>query len=271
MPELPEVETTRRGIEPYVRGQQIRALRVYEARLRWPVPPNLAELVQGQCIERVDRRSKYVLMRLPHNTLLWHLGMSGSLRLVPPDAPRRKHDHIELALSSGQVLRYHDPRRFGCLLMYEGQGFDHPLLARLGPEPLEDGFSGELLYRRSRGRKVPVKVFLMDAAVVVGVGNIYANEALFRAGIRPDRPAGRISRVRYQQLAEVVREVLTEAIAQGGSTLRDFVNGQGEPGYFQQTLAVYGRAGEPCQGCGNPLVEARLAQRSTVYCRYCQR
>lgn len=271
MPELPEVETTRCGIAPHVVGQTIKALRIHEPRLRWPVPAGLSVQVTGQIIERVDRRSKYLLMRLPEATLLWHLGMSGSLRLADPSSPRRKHDHIELLLSSGQCLRYHDPRRFGCLLAYEGQGLDHPLLASLGPEPLEAGFGGDWLYARSRRRKVPVKAFLMDAAVVVGVGNIYANEALFRAGIRPGRPAGRISQARYRQLADTVRQVLSEAIAQGGSTLRDFVNGQGEPGYFQQTLAVYGRGGKPCRACGQPLVEVRLAQRSTVYCKYCQR
>lgn len=271
MPELPEVETTRCGIEPHVVGQSITALRIHDSRLRWPVPDGLSAQVAGQPIERIERRSKYLLMRLPGQTLLWHLGMSGSLRLADPASPRRKHDHIELLLSSGQCLRYHDPRRFGCLLAYEGQGLDHPLLASLGPEPLEAGFDGDGLYARSRGRKVPVKAFLMDAAVVVGVGNIYANEALFRAGIRPDRPAGRISLARYRHLADTVRQVLAEAIAQGGSTLRDFVNGQGEPGYFQQTLAVYGRGGEACRACGTPLVEVRLAQRSTVYCKCCQR
>ncbi len=271
MPELPEVETTCRGIEPHVVGNTITRLRIHEPRLRWPVPDDLPSQVAGQVIQRIDRRSKYLLMRLPEMTLLWHLGMSGSLRLAEPSSPRRKHDHIELLLSSGQCLRYHDPRRFGCLLAYQGQGFEHPLLASLGPEPLAAGFGGDWLYKRSRGRKVPVKAFLMDASVVVGVGNIYANEALFRSGIRPDRPAGRISRARYQRLADTVRQVLAEAIAQGGSTLRDFVNGQGEPGYFQQTLAVYGRGGEPCRACQRPLVEVRLAQRSTVYCKYCQR
>lgn len=271
MPELPEVETTCRGIAPHTEGQRIQRLIIHDRRLRWPVPAGLEERVKGQGILRVERRAKYLLMRLPGQTLLWHLGMSGSLRLCSPDEPRRTHDHVELQLASGQVLRYHDPRRFGCLLVFDGEGLAHPLLEGLGPEPLGPDFDGDVLFRLSRGRKAPVKVFLMDASVVVGVGNIYANEALFRAGIRPDRPAGRISRERYLGLALAVREILAAAIRQGGSTLRDFVNGQGEPGYFQQTLAVYGRGGQACTGCGAALVESRLGQRSTVYCKYCQR
>ncbi len=270
MPELPEVETTCRGIAPHLLGHRIRELRVHEPRLRWPVPPELPGLACGRQVCAIERRSKYLLMRLDDGTLLWHLGMSGSLRLADAAQPRRRHDHVELVLDNGQLLRFHDPRRFGALLWFAGDGLDHPLLAGLGPEPLGSGFDGDHLFRRSRGRTVAVKPFLMDAAVVVGVGNIYANEALFLAGIRPDRPAGRISRARYQGLATAVREVLGEAIRQGGTTLRDFVNGRGEPGYFQQALAVYGRGGQPCRQCGQALRETRLGQRSTVFCSHCQ-
>lgn len=270
MPELPEVETTRRGIAPHLCGQRITSLHVHESRLRWPVTADLPARVRGQCILGIDRRSKYLLMRLENLTLLWHLGMSGSLRLAEADSPRRKHDHVELVLADGWRLRFHDPRRFGALLGFSGPDQAQPLLAHLGPEPLEAGFDADYLYQASRKRRAPVKTWLMDAAVVVGVGNIYANEALFAAGIRPDRPAGRLSRPRCRQLAEAVQRTLAAAIAQGGTTLRDFVNGQGEPGYFQQTLAVYGRGGQPCRQCRQTLKEIRLGGRSTVFCPHCQ-
>ncbi|MDF3031042.1 MAG: bifunctional DNA-formamidopyrimidine glycosylase/DNA-(apurinic or apyrimidinic site) lyase [Moraxellaceae bacterium] len=270
MPELPEVETARRGILPAVAGHRVDRLTVYESRLRWPVPAELADL-SGLKIETIDRRGKYLLFRTTTGTALVHLGMSGSLRLVKPDEPRRLHDHIELLLDSGWLLRFHDPRRFGCFLWLTTPPEQHSLLADLGPEPLENDFDGAYLLNRSRGRQVPVKSFLMDSHVVVGVGNIYANEALFKAGIHPLRAAGRISAGRYRQLALEIKQVLAYAIERGGTTLRDFVNGHGEPGYFQLELDVYGRSGEACKRCKTPLLEARLGGRSTVYCPRCQK
>ena len=270
MPELPEVETTRRGVEPHCVGRVIAAVAVREPRLRWPVPDQLATLLVGQVIESVERRAKYLLFRTQIGSLLVHLGMSGSLRLVDVDAPPARHDHIDVLLDDGACLRYHDPRRFGCFL-WLAAGENHPLLAHLGPEPLSLQFDGDVLYQRSRGRKSAVKNFIMDGKVVVGVGNIYANEALFISGIRPDRAAGRISAVRYQRLAQNIKQVLTSAIDQGGTTLRDFVGGDGSPGYFAQRLLVYGRAGQPCKCCDAALRELRLGQRSSVFCATCQR
>jgi len=270
MPELPEVETTRRGVEPHCRGRVVRRVTVREPRLRWPVPDQLVLLLPGQVIQTIERRAKYLLFRTAVGTLLVHLGMSGSLRMVPPDAPPGRHDHIDVLLDGGVCLRYHDPRRFGCFL-WMAPGELHPLLSSLGPEPLSAHFDGQLLYHRSRGRKCPVKNFIMDGKVVVGVGNIYANEALFLSGIRPDRAAGRISLARYERLAVIIKQVLTSSIKQGGTTLRDFVGSDGKPGYFAQQLLVYGRAGEPCRCCCTPLRELRLGQRSSVYCVTCQR
>lgn len=270
MPELPEVETTRRGVLPYSEGLRIGRVIVREHRMRWPVPPDLPELLAGQRVVAVERRAKYLLFRTGAGTLLVHLGMSGSLRVMSPkDAPLR-HDHVDILFEGGHCLRYNDPRRFGCLLWIPA-GEAHPLLTGLGPEPLSEGFDGAYLYRRARGRRGPVKSFIMDGRIVVGVGNIYANEALFLAGIRPQRAAGRISRDRYELLAQRIKQVLTSAISQGGTTLRDFVGGDGKPGYFAQQLFVYGRGGAPCKTCGRPLQEVRLAQRTTVYCMVCQR
>jgi len=270
VPELPEVETTRRGVEPYSRGAVVRELVVREPRLRWPVPDDLAELLGGQTIVAVERRAKYLLFRTAVGSLIVHLGMSGSLRVVSPHETPGRHDHIDLLFEGGHCLRYNDPRRFGCFLWQE-PGQQHPLLSHLGPEPLSAEFDGETLYRHSRGRTGPVKNFIMDGKVVVGVGNIYANEALFLSGIRPDRGAGRISQRRYQRLAENIKQVLTSAIDQGGTTLKDFVGGDGKPGYFALQLHVYGRTGLPCTSCGRQLQEVRLGQRSSVYCVACQR
>lgn len=270
MPELPEVETTRRGVEPHCIGRTIERIIVRESRLRWPVPDSVALTLPGQVITAVERRGKYLLFRTAQGCLLVHLGMSGSLRMVVPEAATGRHDHIDVVLAGGTCLRYHDPRRFGCFLWQAG-GEAHPLLQGLGPEPLSAEFDGQLLYRRSRGRKGPIKNFIMDGKVVVGVGNIYANEALFLSGIRPGRAAGRISLARYQRLAECIKQVLTSSIEQGGTTLRDFVGGDGKPGYFAQQLYVYGRAGQPCKVCETLLREQRLGQRSSVYCVTCQR
>lgn len=271
MPELPEVETTRRGIEPHLLGQTVARLVVREPRLRWPIPAGLAGRLPYQAIRAVDRRGKYLLVRTDAGTIIIHLGMSGSLRMTTPDIPPRKHDHVDLVLGSGACLRFHDPRRFGCFLWTEDDPMSHPLLAELGPEPLQADFTGAHLHQRSRGRSAAVKTFIMDSRIVVGVGNIYANESLFRAGIAPIRPAGRISADRYEKLALAIKAVLEASIEQGGTTLRDFVNEQGNPGYFQQTLQVYERAGEPCRRCGAEIRLERLGQRATYWCGKCQR
>jgi formamidopyrimidine-DNA glycosylase len=271
MPELPEVETTLRGITPHVLGQQIRAVVVRNAQLRWPVPEALRGELPDRHIERMERRGKYLLLFAGDACLLVHLGMSGSLRITSAYEPILKHDHIDIHLGNDRTLRYSDPRRFGCMLWLKGDPFQHPLLKSLGPEPLSGEFTGATLFDGSRGRKVPVKAFIMDSHVVVGVGNIYANEALFMAGIRPDRAAGRIAAARYDTLADCIREILGRAIAMGGTTLRDFVGGDGKPGYFKQSLHVYGRGGQACDRCTGHLTEIRLGQRSTVYCAVCQR
>mgnify|MGYP000600712506 CR=1 FL=1 len=272
MPELPEVETTRRGLAPHCIGQRLVRLKVREPRLRWRVPESAPALVEGRRIQAIDRRGKYLLFRLEGEvTLLLHLGMSGSMRVVESGRAVRQHDHVDFALASGQVLRFNDPRRFGSLHVTRQPPEQHPLLARLGPEPLGEAFSGAYLHNRARARRGPVKPFIMDSHVVVGVGNIYANEALFRAGIHPQRAAGRIARHRLERLVEAIRRVLANAIDMGGTTLRDFTGTSGTPGYFQQTLNVYGRGGMPCRHCGRRLREIRLGQRTTVYCPVCQR
>ena len=271
MPELPEVETTKRGIEPWLQGASIEQVIVRQPQLRWRVPDDVQRLI-GQTVTGLQRRAKYILVETEVGIAVWHLGMSGSLRLVEPDEPPRLHDHIDWHLSNGKILRYHDPRRFGALLWLEaGHAWaQSDLLSHLGPEPLSEQFDGDYLFQRSRGKKQAVKTFVMDGKVVVGVGNIYANEALFLAGIRPTTAAGRISRQRYERLAEQIKLVLAAAIEQGGTTLKDFVGGDGQPGYFAQKLHVYGRGGKPCRQCSLQLKEIRLGQRSTVYCGHCQ-
>lgn len=271
VPELPEVETTRRGIAPHVTGRKVVAVAIRQRQLRWPVPRTLDRQLPGQRIKAVNRRGKYLLLETTAGTAILHLGMSGSLRIVPARRPPGCHDHADLVLDNGTALRLTDPRRFGALLWTRRAAGQHPLLRDLGPEPLADAFDGAYLYRRSRGRRQAVKPFIMDSHTVVGVGNIYANEALFLAGIHPARAAGRIARARYDRLASAIKEVLRQSIAQGGTTLRDFVDSRGQPGYFQQTLRVYGRGGEPCPVCRTALTETRLGQRSTFYCPHCQR
>ena len=271
MPELPEVETTRRGIAPHVVGRRVLAVTVRNGRLRRPVPAALRRDLPGQVIETVRRRGKYLILDAGAGSVIIHLGMSGSLRLVSCGEPPGPHDHVEFRLEDRRCLRLRDPRRFGLVLWTRRDPLRHPLLRELGPEPLEPGFDGDYLFGRTRGRRVAIKPFLMDGRVVAGVGNIYANEALFRAGIHPARAAGRIGRSRCHRLAEAVREVLREAIAAGGSTLRDFTDGEGRPGYFSHRFRVYGRAGEPCPRCGRPLRHCILGQRATYYCGRCQR
>jgi formamidopyrimidine-DNA glycosylase len=270
VPELPEVETTRRGIRGALRGRRITGMVLREARLRWPVDPGLVRELPGQQVRDVRRRAKYLLIELERGTLIAHLGMSGSLRVLPPATPLLAHDHYDLLLDTGRCLRFNDPRRFGSLIWVDGDPAEHPLLAALGPEPLERGFDADYLHGRSRGRKVAIKQFLMDQHVVVGVGNIYASEALFRAGIHPRRAAGRVSRVRLEGLVAAVRAVLREAIRQGGTTLRDYVNAEGAPGYFRQELYVYERQGEPCRNCGTAIRQVAQGQRSTYFCPRCQ-
>lgn len=276
MPELPEVETTRRGIAPHIEGREISEVIVRERRLRTPVPDGFENALVGRRIGELGRRAKYLLVPIvattdaPGRSLLWHLGMSGSLRVARVGDVPKKHDHVDVVLEGGAVLRYHDPRRFGFVDWLTGNVLSDPRLARLGPEPLSPDFDGARLHALSRGRRIAVKPFLMDNAVVVGVGNIYASEALFLAGIDPRRAAGRISLERYERLAGAVRDVLAAAITQGGTTLRDFVSGTGEPGYFSQRLNVYGRDGQPCRRCGAQLRLVTLGQRASVFCGICQ-
>ncbi len=271
MPELPEVETTRRGIAPLITGRMVSSVVVRQSALRWPVPDDLERSVGGQTVVAVGRRGKYLLIGFPSGTLIVHLGMSGTLRVLERQEPAGAHDHLDLVFDDGSCLRLRDPRRFGAVLWTGAAPESHRLLRHLGPEPLEDGFDGNHLYRCSRGRRVTVKQFVMDGRVVVGVGNIYACEALYLAGIHPARAAGSISLARYRRLAEAIRERLRQAISCGGTTLRDFRGSSGQPGYFQQRLKVYGRAGELCSGCAAPIRQIRQGQRSTFFCGRCQR
>jgi len=275
MPELPEVETTRRGLAPHVEGRTVSDVVLRRPDLRWPIPPEVVALLPGRRIEAVRRRAKYLLLDTDAGSALLHLGMSGSLRVLPATTPVEAHDHVDILLDKRgrdpvRVLRFNDPRRFGCLL-WQAPGETHELLRGLGPEPLSGDFDGDYLFARSRGRKAPVKTFLMDQGVVVGVGNIYAAEALFEAGISPLREAGRVSRDRYRSLADAVKRILAHAIERGGTTLRDFISPDGLPGYFELELSAYGRGGEPCPRCGRPLKEASIGQRTTVWCTRCQR
>lgn len=270
MPELPEVETTRLGIAPHLLGRRVAKLVIRQPRLRWPIPTSLIASLPGQRIASIERRAKYLLVHTGTGSALLHLGMSGSLRVLDRDTAPGKHDHYDWLLDSGRMLRFTDPRRFGSLL-WQPIGSTHELLAHLGPEPLGDSFDGDHLWRLSRGRSSAVKTFIMDQAIVVGVGNIYAAEALFAAGIDPRRKAGSVSRERYARLAGAIRRILDHAITRGGTTLRDFISPDGVPGYFEQELFVYGRVGEPCRNCGSPIRSISLGQRSTFYCPRCQR
>ncbi|TXI79923.1 MAG: bifunctional DNA-formamidopyrimidine glycosylase/DNA-(apurinic or apyrimidinic site) lyase [Flavobacteriales bacterium] len=275
MPELPEVETTRRGLAPHLEGRRVLAVTLRRKDLRWPIPKEIKTLLPERRIAAVRRRAKYLLMDTDVGSAIWHLGMSGSMRVLPADTPLRDHDHVDLLIEGKhhahpRVLRFNDPRRFGCLL-WQAPGETHALLRDLGPEPLSEDFDGDYLFERSRGRSAAVKTFLMDQKIVVGVGNIYVAEALFAAGISPLREAGKVSRGRYVAIAAEVQRILAYAIARGGTTLRDFLRPDGEPGYFEQELSAYGRGGEPCPRCGRALKQAVVAQRATVWCGHCQR
>lgn len=282
MPELPEVETTRLGLNPWLAGRKITRLEVRQPKLRWPVEAQLSQSLPGLTLGQLERRAKYLIFPLfqqnePANWgLLWHLGMSGSLRMVEPSAPWGKHDHIQLEvapLAAGDeqlFLRYHDPRRFGFLLSYEGDPHQHKLLAHLGPEPLSKEFNAQYLAAKAKNKRQAIKVFLMSNQQLVGVGNIYANEALFKAKIHPKRPAGSLSLAEIERLVVEVKQVLATSLEQGGTTLKDFVGGDGKPGYFALQLNVYGRAGQKCLVCSTPLETAKLAQRATTWCASCQ-
>jgi formamidopyrimidine-DNA glycosylase len=271
MPELPEVETTCRGIAPHITGQTIQSVILRQTRLRWPIPAKLKTILPGQRIEQVSRRGKYLLLHTTVGTVIIHLGMSGSLRIASQQDAVEKHDHVDIVFSKHCILRLRDPRRFGAVLWTRASPLSHKLLCDLGPEPLCDAFNADALFQRSRKRQLAIKAFIMDSKVVVGVGNIYANEALFQAGIRPSTPAGRISQLRYQALVLAIKTVLTEAIKAGGTTLRDFTNSEGKPGYFKQKLQVYARAGEACTTCGTHIKLIQQNQRATYYCTHCQR
>ncbi|MDC0598709.1 bifunctional DNA-formamidopyrimidine glycosylase/DNA-(apurinic or apyrimidinic site) lyase [Gammaproteobacteria bacterium] len=270
MPELPEVETTRRGIEPHISGIKVKSVIVRQRQLRWPVPKKLEQELPGEKIKQVLRRGKYLLLITDAGTVMIHLGMSGSLRVAKAADSINKHDHLDIVMMNGKIMRFHDPRKFGSVLWFQENPEEHPLLSALGPEPLADNFTGDYLFGLARKRNVPIKTFIMDSHRVVGVGNIYANEALFAAGIHPERKAGSVSKARYVVLVKEIRRILQEAIKVGGTTLKDFIGGDGKPGYFKQSLHVYGRAGEPCDTCKKTLQEIRLGQRSTVFCRKCQ-
>ncbi|KAB8041983.1 bifunctional DNA-formamidopyrimidine glycosylase/DNA-(apurinic or apyrimidinic site) lyase [Janthinobacterium aquaticum] len=278
MPELPEVEVTRRGVAPHIEGRAVRKVVLRRDGLRWPFPTALGEQLSGQTISATGRRGKYLLIHFQHGTLIIHLGMSGHLRVLPPETEVQKHDHIDLIVEnadgSTQALRMTDPRRFGAVLWHDaadGPLDSHVLLRGLGVEPLEDGFTGQLLFEKTRNRNTNIKQVLLAGDIVVGVGNIYCSESLFRAGINPKTPARRIGLARYEKLAQAIREVLAEAIIQGGSTLRDFINVNGQSGYFQQTYFVYNRTGQPCRVCAAPIRQIVQGQRSTFYCVNCQK
>jgi len=270
MPELPEVETTRLGLLPLV-GRTVGKVILRNSSLRWPIPQHLAETLPGQQLHDLKRRAKYILAGFDTGTLILHLGMSGRICLLQQDEPAQKHDHFEIHFTDGRILRLRDPRRFGAVLWVEGDAGEHVLLRALGPEPLEREFDGAWLYRSMRNRKAPIKNAIMDSSVVVGVGNIYASEALFRAGINPRTPANRLSKLRSQRLAEEIRLTLQDALKAGGSSFRDFFGADGNPGYFQQQYFVYGRTGQPCRKCGAAIKSIRLGQRSTFYCAHCQK
>lgn len=271
MPELPEVETTRRGLAPWLEGQRIAQVIVRQPKLRWPVPPELNRRLPGARVAALDRRAKWLLLRTDRGTALLHLGMTGSFRVLHAAGPPAVHDHLDIVTGDGTTVRFNDPRRFGSVLWTEDDPARHPLIAPLGPEPLGSAFTAAYLHRRSRQRSITIKPHIMNARIVVGVGNIYASEALFRARIHPARAAGRIALPRLEALVIAIREVLTESIRDGGTTLRDFHHGDGQPGYFSRHLRVYDRAGQPCIECHAPVRQLVLGQRSSYYCPNCQR
>ncbi|MEE9160886.1 MAG: bifunctional DNA-formamidopyrimidine glycosylase/DNA-(apurinic or apyrimidinic site) lyase [Gammaproteobacteria bacterium] len=270
MPELPEVETTRLGIAPHITGQVIKNVVVRNKNLRWPITATLKKGLLNCKFQKIDRRGKYLLCYTKHGCMMVHLGMSGSLHIVDSDIEPGKHDHLDIIFASGKILRFRDPRRFGSVIWTKKDPLQHKLIKHLGPEPLSENFNGEWLYKRSRKRTQAIKNFIMDSHNVVGVGNIYASESLFLAGINPKRKAGNVSLERYEHLTNAIKKILKQSIKQGGTTLRDFLNSDGRPGYFQQQLNVYARTGQPCPKCGSTIKEIKLGQRSSFYCPSCQ-
>lgn len=270
MPELPEVETTLRGIEPHISHQTITGLTIRNRRLRWPIPKNLAKIMIGQTIQQLSRRGKYLIFQCDEGYLLLHLGMSGRLRILMDSQPPQKHDHVDITFGNGKTLRFTDPRRFGAVLWSNQNLSNHPLLSHLGPEPLTPEFNADYLSKRAATRKLSVKSFIMDSKVVVGVGNIYAAEALFMAGIHPEKSAGKVSRSKYEKLVEAIKRILQHAIRKGGTTLKDFTQSDGAPGYFSIELQVYGKQNKPCPRCKTTLQLVKIGQRSTVFCPACQ-
>jgi len=270
MPELPEVETTRKGIAPYVVGEVVSDIVIRERKLRWPIPTSLKRSLKNQLIRKLRRRAKYLLFYTDNGCMILHLGMSGSLRVIDKNQTPEKHDHVDIVFESSRALRFHDPRKFGSILWTKEDPMDHKLINHLGPEPLSDAFQADYIFARSRKRSQAIKTFIMDSRTVVGVGNIYASESLFLAGINPNRKAGSISKARYDKLIVAIKDVLNRAIKKGGTTLRDFINGDGKPGYFKNELQVYDRKDEPCKNCKKPIKMIRLGQRSTFFCTNCQ-
>lgn len=271
MPELPEVETSRRGIEPHLKNRTITDITIRQHKLRWPIPKDLPSLAEGRKIREVCRRAKYIYLKLDNGNIIIHLGMSGSLRICTKKTPPEKHDHIDITVSNNKILRLRDPRKFGCVLWAPADINQHKLIKPLGPEPLEDTFDAVYLHKRASKRQCSIKALIMNSHIVVGVGNIYASEALFRAGISPKRKAGNISLVRIQKLVDAIKLTLSLAIKEGGTTLRDFTGISGQPGYFAQKLLVYGRNREKCTQCGDPIKQITQQSRSTFYCPKCQK
>lgn len=271
MPELPEVETTCRGLTPHIVGETVKSFDIHNGSLRWPVEPTLVEILKNKTLITLSRRGKYLLFQFKHGTLLWHLGMSGSIRIERGNLPKKKHDHIEILFKNGCKLRYNDPRRFGAAVWTNQEPSAHPLLTHLGPEPLTKEFTANYLFEKSRKKTQKVKSWIMDSKLVVGVGNIYASESLFKAGINPNRVAGKLTRKNCDELTSEIKTVLQKAIKQGGTTLKDFVGSDGKPGYFAQQLNVYGRKGSPCPKCEKPISHKIIAQRASYYCTHCQK
>lgn len=271
MPELPEVETSRRGIEPHLLNKTIKTVTIRQHKLRWPIPKNLPALAEGQKVREVCRRAKYIYLKLDNGSIIIHLGMSGSLRICTDKTPPEKHDHIDICVSGNKTLRLRDPRKFGCVLWTADNIHEHKLFKSLGPEPLDDIFTAQYLHKKSRKRTCSIKSFIMNSHMVVGVGNIYASESLFKAGISPKRKAGSVSLVRFEKLVAAIKMTLRESIEQGGTTLKDFTGGDGQPGYFAQKLLVYGRTNDDCTNCGKPIKQFTQQARSTFYCSQCQR
>ncbi|MBL1457106.1 MAG: bifunctional DNA-formamidopyrimidine glycosylase/DNA-(apurinic or apyrimidinic site) lyase [Methylophaga sp.] len=271
MPELPEVETTRRGIAPYIENQQVKQIVIRDSRLRWPITDNLEEKLCGKIIQSVSRRAKYLLLHTHEGTLFIHLGMSGRLRILTMFQPAEKHDHVDIVFANNIILRFTDPRRFGAVLWTTEPPLQHPLLHHLGPEPLEADFDAEYMFQRSRKRQVSIKTFIMNAEIVVGVGNIYASESLFLSAIHPQLIAAKLTKKQAVKLVAAIKLTLEKAIVAGGTTLRDFRDSEGKPGYFAQELWVYARQNQDCKQCGHPIELIRQSQRATYFCPYCQK